>query len=230
MNFSRTSLLSLILLIQSLSCAGVLSSTALASCQAACGTPLANSAVFGSDLKYYGSSCLMVCQSSENFSILDCQTRTQAQCELDGAEVNRRMVCYNTCYRTINGNLFCGTEGLTYCNLCKAACDIPGTAQAYNCNSDQFPRTDCARKCTNLKKNKPLCQDQASDPVCATDGIIYRNSCEMADLAAIVPVKIALGAATGANADPVLCYQEVLRLYPYVGVSKPVKPTPTPTA
>ena len=230
MNFSRTTLVSLLLLSQSALCAGVLNSAAVSACQSACATPGPKDGVFGYDLKYYASNCLLNCSGPDNFSILDCQARTQAQCETDGAEVNRRLVCYNTCYRTINGNLFCGTEGITYSNLCKAVCDVPSTLQVYSCNSDQFPRTDCARKCANLKKNKPGCKSLPDLPVCATDGNIYRNECEMADPLSTYPVKVAVGAAAGASTDPILCYQESLRLFPYVGVSKPVKPAPTPTA
>lgn len=233
MKFSSTTLLSLLLLTQSLLCTSAIIPASLATCQAACGTPAAGAAVFAVDLNYYASSCLMTCQSSDNYAILTCGALSQTQCIASGTEQNREEVCSESCYRTVNGLLYCGSAGLTYCNLCKAQCATTtvNITQVYDCNSVQFPRTDCARKCMNLFNNKPLCQSIPDAPVCATDGIIYRNTCEMNDVYASPPVIVAVGVAAGSNFNSTLCYTETVRLYPYTGVSaKPVKPAPNPTS
>lgn len=88
--------------------------------------------------------------------------------------------CQAACPRNSdNTQLWCGTDGIPFNNLCKAQCRNPTNQAVFICNNTYLSTpTLCMPKC---QKNL-ACRNQfasvATEYVCGSDALIYRNDSE----------------------------------------------------
>lgn len=137
--------------------------------------------ICASDGNLYAGECRAKCTDSENYSLFSCAKLGEEGCKKECAKQKSILNCQNDCPKYKRRLMYWrANDGKVYDDLCKAQCVDKSIEFTFNCE-DKGISTDNKTKCEQICKPQLSCEKKCASHrtkhVCASDGVIYKNSC-----------------------------------------------------